>query len=79
MLTTTNYDDFRKIVADLFGGGFKTFFGNRRTPHSSHAIVYVTDNQITVRYDAANGLPESFAQEFGRAVPLAAIDDLKWE
>lgn len=67
---TTNYGDFRRTVEELFGGGYKTFFGNRRIPHSDEVLVFATDNRVLVRLEMTVPLPESFSNEFSRATKL---------
>ena len=72
---TSNYDDFGKVVKELFGGGYKTFFGHRRRPHDAEVIVYATDNHIVVRLHLKGSLPETFPNEHSRAVAIGDIDE----
>lgn len=67
---TTNYGDFRRTVEELFGGGFKTFFGNRRIPRADEVLAFATDSNVIVRLEMTVPLPESFSNEFSRATKL---------
>lgn len=67
---TTNYPDFHRTARELFGGVFTTFYGNRRIPYSDEVVAFATDGDVLVRLEMSIPLPESFSNEFGRAIKL---------
>jgi hypothetical protein len=81
-LRTTNYEDFRTIVAQMFAAGCVVFFGTRPPPRHQQFLAYATNwQQRLAEFFGNSGQPETFPQNFGNpaAVALQDIDELRWE